>query len=205
MTTTATERAQINRRNARRSTGPKTAAGKQRSKLNALKHGLTAKTLVLPGEDPEAYQGRLESFRTTLAPRNDLEQHLAEQVANSAWQLDRARRAEAVRQAAVVRDVPVAEAFRQEDEALALGRRLFWDARGPLALYPHFEYRPGEPRISHSGLVDAADDPARLVLRLESTAAGCRWLLARWAALRAVLDRGLAWHSEVRGLSHSGA
>src|SRR5437764_459418 len=81
MTTTTTDRAEINRRNAQSSTGPKTPEGKERSKFNALKHGLTAKTLVLPGEDPEVYLGRIESFRTILGPRNDLEQYLAEQVA----------------------------------------------------------------------------------------------------------------------------
>jgi hypothetical protein len=37
-----------NRRNATKSTGPKTAAGKARVSLNALKHGLSAQTMVLP-------------------------------------------------------------------------------------------------------------------------------------------------------------
>ena len=40
---------------------------------------------------------------------------------------------------------------------------------------------------------DDPDDPARLVNRLEATAEGCRWLLDRWAGLREVIDRGLAW------------
>ena len=46
MTTTAT-RAEINRRNAALSTWPKSAEGKSRVRLNALKHGLTAATLVV--------------------------------------------------------------------------------------------------------------------------------------------------------------
>jgi hypothetical protein len=192
---TTPDRAEINRRNAQRSTGPRTAEGKSRSRFNALKHGLTAKTAVLPGEDAAAYQDRVESFVTALEPGNDLEQYLAEQAAQLSWQLDRADRAEAARQAAAIRNAPVEEAFRQEDEVLALGRRLFWDPQGPLALYPHFEYRPGQPRVSSSGLTGDPDDPARLVLRLESTAAGCRWLLDRWAGLRDLLERGLSWQS----------
>ena len=39
-------------------------------------------------------------------------------------------------------------AFRGDQ--LVACRRLFWDPRGPLALYPHFEYRPGQPRVSDS-------------------------------------------------------
>ena len=51
------------------------------------------------------------------------------------------------------------------------------------------------PRISFSGLADDPDDPARLVLQLESTPAGCRWLLDRWAELRDLLEQDLPWHS----------
>jgi hypothetical protein len=44
------EQLQANRRNAKRSTGPRSPEGKARSRLNSLKHGLTAKTLVIVGE-----------------------------------------------------------------------------------------------------------------------------------------------------------
>ena len=87
MTTTATERAQINRRNARRSTGPKTAAGKERSKFNALKHGLDARTVVLPTEDPEAFEGRLEDWKAGLKPRNAVEDYLVEHAVELSWQM----------------------------------------------------------------------------------------------------------------------
>jgi hypothetical protein len=45
-----------NCRNALRSTGPKTEAGKQRSSKNAVRHGLTAETVIEPLEDPEDYK-----------------------------------------------------------------------------------------------------------------------------------------------------
>jgi hypothetical protein len=61
----AHNRAAVNKANAQHSTGPRTAAGKQRSSLNALRHGLTGHTIVLPTEDHSAYQrhssGRLST------------------------------------------------------------------------------------------------------------------------------------------------
>ena len=53
-------------------------------------------------------------------------------------------------------------------------------------------------RISWSGEIDDPDDPARLVNRLESTAAGCGWMLDRWAELREVLEAGLLWQAPDR-------
>ena len=44
-------RDEVNRANALLSTGPKTEEGKQRSSLNALRHGLTGQTVVMPTED----------------------------------------------------------------------------------------------------------------------------------------------------------
>ena len=58
---TSTNRIIANRRNATRSTGPRTDAGKARSRLNGLKHGLRAQVLVLPDEDPAAFQERLDA------------------------------------------------------------------------------------------------------------------------------------------------
>ena len=61
-TTAMIDRAEINRRNAARSTGPRTPEGKARSRLNAVKPGCRARLPVLPGEDPEAYRGRLDAW-----------------------------------------------------------------------------------------------------------------------------------------------
>ena len=60
-TQTVLTRAEINRRNAQQSTGPRSATSKQKVKFNALKHGLRAKTLVLPGECEAGYRARLET------------------------------------------------------------------------------------------------------------------------------------------------
>lgn len=83
-------REEANRRNARRSTGPKTAAGKAVASRNALKHGLLSKVVLLPGDDGVAFQRLTREMRAALAPLGDLEIFLADRVITSAWRLRRA-------------------------------------------------------------------------------------------------------------------
>jgi hypothetical protein len=47
---------QANRRNALKSTGPRTEEGKDRSRMNAVRHGLTAETVIAALEDAEDYK-----------------------------------------------------------------------------------------------------------------------------------------------------
>src|SRR6185437_13170174 len=106
------------------------------------------------------------------------------------WQLERADRAIA----AGLTQARAAEADRlaqRMDEVAELGRRLFWDPRGPVTFYPQWETTLGKTsRVSWSGKIDDPDDPARLLNRLESSALGCAWLLDAWGDLRAVLEKG---------------
>ena len=53
---TSLRQIEANRRNALRSTGPKTDDGKQNASQNAVRHGLTAETVIAPLEDPEDYK-----------------------------------------------------------------------------------------------------------------------------------------------------
>jgi hypothetical protein len=191
------KRAKINRRNAQKSTGPKTAEGKSRSRLNALKHGMTATLPVLPGEDPEALQGRIDAWTDDLKPRNEAERDLTQRAAQVSWQLDRIERAHVARLTAnILNATDESQNHEKEEDAAALGERLFWDRRGPLQNYPTFGYRcDTDPRTSWSGVADDPDSPARLVIQLESTLAGCQWLLDQWAELRARLEPGQSWQS----------
>ena len=58
---TSSRRIEANRANSLQSTGSRSAAGKERSKFNALKHGMGSKTAVLPGEDPAVLRARLRA------------------------------------------------------------------------------------------------------------------------------------------------
>src|SRR5215831_6135752 len=137
MTLSDAERAAISRQNGQKSRGPKSQEGKARSRFNAIKHGLKAKLPVLPGEDAQLYQGRLDAWIADLQPANDLEQTLVERAVTITWQLDRA---EGARLTHIIREAPAEAALRREEEAAALGQRLFFDHRGPLPLYPHSLY-----------------------------------------------------------------
>jgi hypothetical protein len=86
---TPEHRTRANRANARLSTGPRTESGKQRSSLNALRHGLTAQTAVLPNEDPETYQRHIQQFVDEYAPATPTETQLVHEIANTAWRLNR--------------------------------------------------------------------------------------------------------------------
>jgi hypothetical protein len=83
-----------NRNNAKKSTGPKTAAGRSRSKWNALKHGLTAEEVTLYDESAEDYAEFSRGMMEWLEAVGSVEELLAGLVVIFAWQLLRAIRME---------------------------------------------------------------------------------------------------------------
>ncbi len=96
MTATASaSRLAANRANAQKSTGPRTEEGKAASRNNSLRHGLTAKTVVLAVEDPAEYHAFRARIVDSFAPTPGVEQLLAEELADSLWRLKRAQRIEA--------------------------------------------------------------------------------------------------------------
>src|SRR5258707_7557672 len=65
-----------NRANAQKSTGPKSAEGKARSRRNALKHGMTSGGDVLPLEDEVLFKERLAGWTNDARPVGDIERYL---------------------------------------------------------------------------------------------------------------------------------
>ena len=80
-----------NRENAQHSTGPRTAAGRKRSSLNAFRHGLTGQIIMHTPEDEQAFKKHCDGIREALAPVGALELDLAQAVAEDRWRLNRAR------------------------------------------------------------------------------------------------------------------
>jgi len=78
-----------NRRNAKKSTGPKTAEGKARSAQNATRHGLLARRAVLADEDPAAYEALRLELHHELWPGSALETALVDRIAAAQWRLAR--------------------------------------------------------------------------------------------------------------------
>ncbi len=78
-----------NRVNARRSTGPRTAKGKAKSALNAVKTGLTGRTVLLPSDDAAAYQAHVRRCLAAFQPVGTLEEQVVQTLADLRWRLDR--------------------------------------------------------------------------------------------------------------------
>ncbi len=158
----STKRAEANRRNAadhvRR--GPGLLSGKARARrLNAVTHGLTAETLILPGEDPLAFQRRLENWTAALEPANPFEHDLVRQVVTLSWRLDRAERVQDALIADSLGSIPAEEDKRRREEVEELGRRLLPPPRGP-NFVRRFGVWADLDRLAHRG-PDDPDDPAR--------------------------------------------
>ena len=73
----------------KRSTGPRTAEGKAISSMNALKTGLTGRTVLLPSEDAAAYETHIEQYRAEYAPVGIRETELVQSLADTSWRLRR--------------------------------------------------------------------------------------------------------------------
>jgi len=81
---------QANRRNSRSSTGPRTEQGKRRSRQNAVRHGLTAETVVDVLEDPAAYRAFETQVLSDYLPASTIERELVTRLASLLWRLRRA-------------------------------------------------------------------------------------------------------------------
>jgi len=88
-------RIEANRMNARKSTGPKSAGGKAMSKMNALKHGLLAREVVVrgfgfnDGEQASKFQALHQMYREHLDPVGPLEEMMVERIVTAYWRLHR--------------------------------------------------------------------------------------------------------------------
>ena len=86
---------EANRRNAQKSTGPRTPEGKKISCLNALKHGVYSHDVVLPHEDHRAWEISYNGFVDAVQPFDAIQASLTRQLASVDWRMQRFERMEA--------------------------------------------------------------------------------------------------------------
>jgi hypothetical protein len=92
---TSDKKAEANRQNALKSTGPKTPEGKDAVRLNALRHGLRSEEILLRGVDEEALRELGQNLRNELQPAGELENLLVDRIISAYWRLRRLGRVEA--------------------------------------------------------------------------------------------------------------
>jgi hypothetical protein len=86
---------QANRLNAQKSTGPRTPAGKEVSRFNALKHGVDARQTVIPGENQADLECLAAEYQDHLCPATAVERYLVDTLILSDWLRRRLQRAQA--------------------------------------------------------------------------------------------------------------
>ena len=140
----------------------------------------------LPGlthEDPQQLREKTLRLIDDLQPSNQAELDQVCQAARLTLAIERAERLEMAHMNQRIRDAAHVRAQevnpRLLEDIQELGRRLLYIAAAEEVKVPR------QPLWS--------DDPRLLVAKLEASAEGCRWLLARWAEFRILLDRGCRW------------
>ncbi len=80
---------QANRLNAQFSTGPRSEAGRAKSSLNAVKTGLTGKTVLLSSDDVKLYAAHVHRFLNQYQPEGDRQMELVQSLADTQWRINR--------------------------------------------------------------------------------------------------------------------
>jgi hypothetical protein len=124
---TSLRQLKANRENARHSTGPRTPEGKQVSRRNALRHGLTAETVIEILEDPEDYKTFEATITADYDARTAVERELVLRLASLLWRLRRAT--------AIETDLLRMQAESLREQTHAAGQHTNAEATSPSPLY----------------------------------------------------------------------
>ena len=173
-----------NQRNALRSTGPTSAAGRAKSAQNGRKHGLRSEQEKLAREESIAYESRYLRWAASFGVESDPEEFLLNANVFLSSEMDRVKFA--------YLELTQGEIDNAENEeikaARETGNRLFSDPRGvPASMYGTRRFnvkKPGGPSWG-SGAAPALE-PEELLEELESSAMGCYWMLG---VLEELLER----------------
>jgi hypothetical protein len=155
---------EANRRNALKSTGPTTVEGKQHSRCNAIRHGLTAETVIAGLEDSEDYEAFERAVISDYDAESAVERELVLRLASVLWRLRRATGIESGLFESVIEDSHKPEQHRLSRENLgelanlAERRRLFLEDTNESAAAE-------EKELSSDSKTDIADCFMRLADR----------------------------------------
>jgi hypothetical protein len=127
-----------NRRNSARSTGPTTERGKNRSRANALKHGLTGAGVVLPNEDAAEVERMFQGLEAQFRPSGEAGGVLARRLATCAVRMERAVLQESAALRVRVLDAQ-AEAEANGDDPAEAGLRAMFDPSKEATLARKYE------------------------------------------------------------------
>ena len=147
------DRRAINRRNAAKSTGPKTPEGKARARANAVKHGLRAETLALACEDAAEVAARAETWNDYYQPASPAAQHLVNECVRATLFADRCHR---------YHDAALAQQVR--------AARDDWSRRRAEEVAQAIALLKTDPAVAVRQLMSTSDGCAYLVARWEQLA-----------------------------------
>ena len=181
---------EANRKNAKKSTGPKTDKGKKTSSQNALKHGLAASAeSLMPGEVPGAFEKVLETWVRDAKPQNVIEHALVKRACAANRKLERSARYEEAVIARKRRHAAADFTVSEWQNAVRVGAKLWNDPVNRTLPFPYGDEK------REKWMAEAIDrDPEILVTELERTVHGVLWLVDRWKELHATLDLENFWH-----------
>jgi hypothetical protein len=189
---TTSRQIEANRRNARKSTGPVTDEGKQRSRCNAVRHGLTAETVIGALEDAEDYQAFEAAIVADYDAQSAVERELVLRLASLLWRL---RRATTMETGLFEMQADQLREFRQARQIEPSSRKIVYamfaradqidagsDADPARASHA---IKPGTEAVPSSRLepVDPAADLARCFLRLANLPSFALDRLSRYEAI----------------------
>jgi hypothetical protein len=178
---------EANRRNARKSTGPVTEEGKQRSRCNAVRHGLTAETLIGALEDAEDYKAFEAAIVADYDAQSAVERELVLRLASLLWRL---RRATTMETGLFEMQADQLREFRQARQIDSGSRKIVY------AMFARADALDADPEPAPHGMattetvaspepepVDPAADLARCFLRLANLPSCALDRLSRYEAI----------------------
>ncbi len=175
-----------NQLNSIKSTGPKSAAGRQRGCFYATKHGLRSRRKAVLVDMGHAREERRRKWLAQYDAQTDYDEFMISSSASLACDVERSRRVCAADVEIKSEDADADDAERADE----LGDLLFFDPAGPTALYGIDPIPPDTSAPSRNRKATDPNKPSRIVRRLEKTSAGCEFLLREWKRMRALAETG---------------